>query len=324
MRKICIDYDGLLFKACCAVEERGIIAKHNSGFEQEFKTRTEFYGNWRKKNGGWLALHPEYKLEEFEIEDTRVVEPIENALSLLKRQISAIVENLGADSYYGYYSGSGNFRKDICTLLPYKGNRKDMILPYHLEEAKHYLAKHHNAQASVMSEPDDLVNSDMYSALKSKQDFIGVIFEKDYMGCDGDWYYPDEGVIKRVRGFGRLYRNEKGVKGEGRMWKYFQVCSFDTADNYAANCFSDKKNGEVFVYNALKDCKNDTEAFLAMKEHFQYLYPEPKEITNWKGDTFMIDWFYVMNEMFQLAHLRRWKDDTIDLREAFQGLKIEI
>lgn len=324
MRKICIDYDGLLFKSCCAVEQRSIIVKHKSGFEREFKTRTEFYGNWRKKNGGWLSQNTEYSLDDFEIEDTRVVEPVENALALLKRQINSAVDTLNAEKYYGYYSGRGNFRKDICTLLPYKGNRKDMLLPYHLDEAKEYLKKHHSGIPSENCEPDDLVNIDMYSALKSKADFLGVVFEKDYMGCDGEWFYPDEGLIRSIKGFGKLNKTEKGVKGEGRLWKYFQVCFSDTSDNYAANCFSEMKNGEVFVYNALKDCKNDVEAFEAMKKHFLYLYPEPKVITNWHNESFQIDWFYVMNEMFQLAHLQRWKDDKVNLRQTFERLGVSI
>lgn len=324
MKTICFDYDGLLFKACCAVEKRGIIAKHKSGVDREFKTRTEFYGNYRKKNGGWLALNSEYSLEDFEIEDTREVEPLENALALIKRQILAVVDNLDAEKYYGYYSGQGNFRKEICTLLPYKGNRKDMVLPYHLDEAKQYLFKHHNGIASQDNEPDDLLNIDMYSSLKKKENLVGVVYEKDYLGCDGNWYYPDEGAIKKIRGFGRLYKTEKGIKGTGRMWKYFQVSWQDSADNYFANCFSEQKNGEVFVYNALKDCKNDTEAFLAMKDHFRYLYPEPKVITNWRNESFEIDWFYVMREMFDLAHLQRWPGDRIDLRKAFKGLGVEI
>ena len=324
MTTLCFDYDGLLFKACCAVEERSILVTHKSGFQKDFKTRTEFYGNWRKKNGGWLSLNPEYKLEDFEIEDVRKVEPLENALALLKTQIQAVVDNFKTTKYYGYYSGEGNFRKDIATLLPYKGNRTGMVLPYHLQDAKEYLHKYHNAKASKGCEPDDLVNTDMHSALKNKKDLIGIVFEKDYLGCDGDWYYPNEGKLKKIRGFGKLYRTDNGVKGEGRLWKYFQVCYADLSDNYIANCFSEHKNGEVFVYNNLKDCKDDKEAFIAMKKHFQYLYPEPKQVTNWKGDTFEIDWFYVMNEMFQLAHLRRSDKDVVDLKVAFDKVGVEI
>jgi hypothetical protein len=127
-----------------------------------------------------------------------------------------------------------------------------------------------------------------------------------------------------IRGFGELHREGKDVKVSGRLWKYFQVSSSDTSDNYAANCFSDKKNGPVAAYNVLKDCKNDKEAFIAMKEHFQYLYPEPKVITNWKGDTFEIYWLYVMQEMFNMAHLQRWEDDRIDVKETFEKLGVQL
>jgi len=324
LKTICIDYDGLLFKACCAVEERSIIVKHKTGFEKQFKNRTEFYGHHKKKSGGWLALNKEYNLEEFEIEDTRTVEPVEHALGLLKRQIESIVSNLEADKYYGYISGEGNFRKDICTLLPYKGNRKDLITPFHLDAAKEYLKKYHNAIASNAREPDDCVTTDMYSAIKKKENFIGVVFEKDYLGCDGTWYWPDNGELKVISGFGELHREDTGVKGTGRLWKYFQCALGDSSDHYYAACFSDQKNGEVSVYNKLKDCTNDKEAFEAMKEHFMYLYPEPKVITNWKGDTFEIDWLYVMQEMFYLAHLERWEGDRIDVRKCFKNLGIKI
>ena len=324
MKTICIDYDGLLFKACCAVEERSIIVKHKTGFEKQFKNRTEFYGHHKKKSGGWLALNKEYNLEEFEIEDTRTVEPVEHALGLLKRQIESIVSNLEADKYYGYISGEGNFRKDICTLLPYKGNRKDLITPFHLDAAKEYLKKYHNAVTSNAREVDDRVCTDMYSAVKKKENFIGIVFEKDYLGCDGTWYWPDNGELKVISGFGELHREDTGVKGTGRLWKYFQCAFSDSIDNYYANCFSDQKNGEVAVYNKLKDCTNDKEAFEAMKEHFKYLYPEPKVITNWKGDTFEIDWLYVMQEMFCLAHLERWEGDRIDVRKCFNNLGIKI
>jgi hypothetical protein len=193
------------------------------------------------------------------------------------------------------------------------------------KDVKQYLVENHNCTETFNKEPDDAVTTDMYSALKNKESVVGIIAEKDYYGCDGDWWNYDAGELIQVRGFGELHRNAKGdVKGTGRMWKYLQVCFSDTSDNYAANCFSDKKNGQVAVYNHLKDCTNDKEAFIAMKEHFQYLYPEPKVITNWKGCTFEIDWLYVLQEMFDMAHLQRWEGDRIDVRSAFTKLGIEL
>jgi len=328
MTKLVYDYEPLIFKACCAVELRQIRCTNSINKEEHvFKSRTEFYGDWRKKVGGWLGEQTEnganYKLEDYLIEDTREVQPLENALFILKNKIRDINEELNADSYYGYVGGVGNFRKEICTLLPYKGNRKESILPFHLNEAKEYLLQNHNATAVDSRECDDALVTDMFTALKNKQKLTGVIAEKDFLGCDGTWYNSDQMITYRVKGFGHLERTPKAIKGQGRMWKYLQVCWQDAADNYYANCFSDQKNGEVAVYNRLKDCTNDLEAFTAMKEHFMYLYPNEKEIVDCRGVTRVIDWLYVMQECFNMAHLERWRGDRVDVRETMDKLGVK-
>lgn len=325
MKVICFDYDAICFRAAAANQKRSIKCFHKpTGNVEIFKTRTEFYGHHKKKSGGWLAQQEGLLLEDYTIEDVVEPEPMKFALKSVRDKIKSICEELQADVYYGYVGGDTNFRKDICTLLPYKGQRTGE-LPVHLSACKEYVVRYHNAKVSELVEADDLIATDNYLAVKNKEDFVAVCLDKDFKGCDGNWYYYLDEDYREVRGFGKLWRKSNGdVDGVGRLFKYWQVCGSDSADNYFAHCFSDAENGDVTAYNALKGCKNDTEAFLAMKEHFQYLYPEPKEITNWRGDTFTVDWFYVMNEMFQLAHLRRWKDDIIDLRKAFQGLKIEI
>lgn len=326
MTKLVIDYDWIVFKAACIVEKRFITVINKSTNEElRFDTRTDFYGRDRKKSGGWLSKQADLTLDDFEIIDDREVEPLKNALQVAKNIINDLCTKFNTYDYYGYVSGEGNFRKDICTLLPYKGQRQTMVAPVYREEIAKYVIKHHNAISTVNCEPDDMLVTDMYLALKDKQELIGCIAEKDYMGCDGNWYnYNDDELIK-VRGFGKLWRNDKGdVKGYGRLWKYFQISWQDSSDNYFANCFSDKKNGQVQVFNRLVDCKNDKEAFLAMKDHFLDLYPEPKIITNWRGDTFKIDWLYVLQEMFLMAHLHRWKDDFVNVRNIYINYGVEL
>ena len=324
MSIIVFDYDWVIFKAACAVEKRFITVKNKKTNEDfKFNNRTELYGNWRKKDGGWLALQEGITLDDLEIEDDREVEPLANALQLAKTIIENTVNDLNGFEYWGYVSGSSNFRKDICTLLPYKGNRDNLIVPVHRKDVSEYLVKHHNAIRTDKIEADDAVVMQAYKSIKDKQSIVCAVNEKDFLGCDGNWWNYDNKTLTKVRGFGELHRNSKGeVKGTGRMWKYFQVCFSDRVDNYAANCFSPKNNGEVAVYNRLKDCKNDLEAFSAMKEHFMHLYPEPIEITNFRGSTFIIDWIYVMQEQFNMAHLHRFKDDFINVREVMKNLGV--
>ena len=324
MKKLCFDYDATCFRAAAANQQRSIRCLHRpTGNTETFKTRTDFYGHWKRKEGGWLSAHPELNLGDFDIQDVTEPEPVEYALKSIKSTIEGMLDKFGTKDYYGYVGGDTNFRKDICTLQPYKGQRT-AELPVHLAACKEYVMQHHRATMSKYVEADDLVSTDNYNAVKNKQDFAAVVLDKDFKGCEGNWYFYLNDDRRKVRGFGKLWRNGSDVDGVGRMFKYLQICQGDKSDLYEPHCFSDKENGPVTAYNALKDCKNDTEAFLAMKEHFMYLYPEPKIITNWKGDSFEIDWFYVMNEMFQLAHLQRWKDDQIDLKKAFKGLGIEV
>lgn len=324
--KLIFDYDWVVFKASCAVENRFVnVLNKKTNETLIFKNRTDVYGDWRKKNGGWLSRQEDLTLDDIEITDDREVEDLSHAIQIAKTIIKDVIDKTGATEYYGYVSGEGNFRKDICTLLPYKGNRESMISPYHRKDVADYLIKYHKAIPTKDIEPDDAVTTAMYSALKNKEYVICAINEKDYYGCDGNWWHYDLEKLVRIRGFGELYRNDKNeVKGHGRLWKYLQVISSDDSDNYAANCFSDKKNGIVSAYNRIKDCKDDKEAFIAIRDHFKHLYPEQKTITNWRGDTFEIDWLYVMQEMFNLAHLQRWENDRIDIRKTFEKLGVKL
>lgn len=320
--KLIFDYDWVVFKAACAVENRFVrVLNKKDNTEHIFNNRTEVYGNWRKKSGGWLADN-KLALEDIEIIDDREVEPLANALTIAKTIIKDVTKELDSNNYFGYVSGEGNFRKDICTLLPYKGNRENMISPLYRKDVAEYLHKHHGAIYTKDREPDDAVTTEMFSALKNKEPVIGIINEKDYLGCDGNWWNYDSRVLTKVRGFGELHRDGKDIKGCGRLWKYFQICFSDSSDNYFANCFSDLKNGQISAYNALKDCENDKEAFEAMILHFKKLYPEPKIITNWRGDTFQIDWLYVMQEMFNMAHLHRWDGDFVKVEDVIKKLGV--
>lgn len=323
MSKLVFDYDGVIFKAACVAQSTSVkVISEKHSIEQIFKNRTEVYGHYKKKAGGWLATQP-FGIEDITLEDIIEVQPVENAWQVAKTIISGVLEQFDTKDYYGYVSGKGNFRKDICTLLEYKGNRKDLVPPVHLQAVKQYLIDYHKAVPSVNREPDDCVVSDMYTALKQKEELIGIVFEKDYMGADGNWYNYNDSQLYSVRGFGELHRTDKGVKGTGRMWKYFQVCHEDSADHYAANCFSDVKNGEVKVYNLLVDCKDDKQAFEAMVKHFKELYPEPKTVQGCKGEV-EINWLYVMQECFNMAHLERWEDDRIDLKTTLQKLGVQV
>lgn len=321
------DLDCVKYAAASAGEKRSVCVTHkSSGRSIIVPTRTEWYGHWKNKNGGKLAeinksRESPFTWDEFEYEDIQEPEPIENVLHTAKLMVEKGVVASGANSVE-YYLGEGDsFRVELSTLLKYKGQRLNMLKPKLLDEVTEYLTKKFKAQIIRDYEVDDMVVMNSY---RNKGHFI-IGLDKDYLGSGSAFFNintPEKG-IQKTDCFGNLYIDDKGyVKGVGRMFKLFQVCSSDASDNYAANCVSDLKWGDKSAYKALKDCKNDKELFQAAVDIFKKLYPEPKVVEGWKGDQIEVDWLYAMQECFHLAHLHRWPSDFVELKAVFKKLEV--
>lgn len=363
--KLIFDYDFLIFEAASIAEERYITAKHiPSNRKFEFATKTELWGDWRKREGGWIAAenarngNDYYKAEDFEVvmcqrpkpfrvsgkegrydefgdlreeeAEPTFISPLKGAKMVLDRKIKDIYTKLGGTSYEGYTGKGEVFRHELATLIPYKGNRDDLLTPLVLHKLKDYVIAKHNCELVEGIEADDAVNiavTNGYKAFKSGvgEKVVGVIVDKDYNSTEGYWHNPDKDSEPReVKGFGSLYINDKNeVKGDGRIWLYHQVMSGDASDNYAANSQSDKKWGEKSSYKLLKDCTTDKQAFEALVTGYKTLYPAPKTITNFRGDTFEIDWLYCLTENFNLAKMMRTYDEKPTVvKDVLDKLKI--
>lgn len=322
-----IDMDFVKFEAASLAEERSILVTHKeSGRDKVFKNRTEFWGDWRTKSGGWLGEQNKTRLtpftaDDFLVEDVQEVKSMGIAKQVARTRIESICAKLGDDSYYGYVTKGPSFREEISTILRYKGNRVGMIRPLLLDEVSEYLIKRHNAQWQEHYEVDDRVIMDWYA----DKSLTVVMVDKDAMGCEVNLFNPDTmDTPQKIRGLGGLWIDgNKQVKGYGRKWCYFQCASSDLSDNYAANSASDVKWGPKSAYNLLSPCKTDKECFEAMKQCYQTLYPEPKVITGWRGDELKIDWLYVFNENWQLCRMRRWEGDEFHLTTVLDKLGIQ-
>lgn len=326
-----IDLDFVKYAIASVGETRSIVVTHiPSGKQQEFKTRTEFYGHHAKKSGGWLKERnleretkalPLFAVDEFSIEDKQeVTEPIENVLHSAKQMVDGVVAQSGATSYVALAGKGDSFRVELSTLLKYKGNRDHMLKPLLIQQVTDYLSKKYNAKIITGIEVDDAATIYTY---ENKDSFI-TGNDKDYRGAGTKFFdagNPDEGIID-CSGFGSLWDTGKKISGKGRLFKYFQVLGEDSSDNYAANCFSDIKWAEKSAYKALKDCQSDADAFSVLRDSFEKLYPEPKIITGWRGNQFEIDWLYVLQECFNMAHLHRWENDFIDVWQVMKKLGV--
>lgn len=341
MTKLCFDIDFLIFDSAAASEYRYIKAHHiPSGVSYKFDNRTGLWSDWRKKTGGWIGEQNEmfgeerYKAEDFEIEDVQEVSKagLPQAKRVLDQKIKTICSTLGVNDYFGFTGKGEVFRHKLATLLPYKGNRDNVIRPIYLDELKEYAVKKHNCEMVKSIEADDafsiaVVNG--YKKWKQTRDdvdrVVGIAEDKDSKQVEGFHFNPNKDtVVREIEGLGKLWLDAKGdVDGCGRMWLYLQISYGDASDHYKANCFSDKRWGEKNGYNMLKDCKTDKEAWQALVNTYKLLYPEPKKVIGWRGNEIEIDWLYVLQEVTSLAFMLRKPDDKIDVLNVLQKLGVK-
>lgn len=351
------DIDFVIFDACSVAEEKFVTVTHKpTGKVMEFENTTALWGDWRKKEGGWIGQQNKfsggdyYKAEDFEVvpgqrlrdftlkyededgvERTKKIPAFDGAKKILNDKIKAVHKALGGVKSYRCITGRGDvFRHDVATLMPYKGQREDMLRPLLLDQMKDYVLKNHYGTLVEGIEADDMVSMltiEGYEAWKASGDdedkVVAIAVDKDGKQTNGWHFNPTKDTKPRlIEGFGGLWLDDKGdPDGCGRMWLYYQMCAGDTADNYKPNVFSKVKYGSKGAYNDLHECKNDKEAFEAMVKIFKKLYPEPVEVEGCKGKI-KIDWLYVMQEMATLAMMLRKPGDKIDVKAALDKLKI--
>lgn len=118
-----------------------------------------------------------------------------------------------------HISGPTNFRSDIATILPYKGNRTGKEKPHHYETLKRYITEiaEHPVVISDNCEADDEVSIRQYSA----EPETTVI-------CS-----PDKD-LKMVPGWNYDYKKDTFTfinSMDSRRWFYSQLLMGDSVDN---------------------------------------------------------------------------------------------
>lgn len=310
MKTAVVDADFVAYACASAGEKRSVKVTHkDSGCSLEVDTRTSWYGDWRKKEGGMLAeLNREkgtaWKWDDFEYEDIQRPEPIANILHSTKLMFEGVVKKSGCSDYIGFLGKGKVFRHDLSTILEYKGNRQNLLTPIHLDDVKAYMVKYLGLDWVEQIEVDDRCIIEAYG----RKDRVVIAVDKDAMGCPVNVFnpsYPEQGVVN-CNQFGKLWINDKKeVKGFGRKFMYLQWASSDPSDNYAANSASDIKWGFKSAYDKLVDTKSDKEAIQAVVDTYKYLYPEPKEVVGWRGDKIVVDHMYMLQENFDMCRMLR-------------------
>lgn len=322
-----LDLDYVKYASASVGEKRSIIVTHkSSGREKEFNTRTEFYGRDKAKSGGWLGelnskRDSPFSVDEFEIVDQQIAEPIDHVLQIAKTQVEGDLKRLGTNKYKSFLGKGDSFRVELSTLKKYKDNRKDMLRPLHMDAVTEYLERKFKAEIVTGIEADDRCVIEAYN----NPNAVIQGLDKDYYSAPVKFFNvnrPDEG-IQDCNQFGSLWLDDKGdVRGIGRMHLYWQMASNDTSDNYAANCFSDIKWAGKSAYKSLVEAKTDNEAWEKLKGIFQYLYPEEKTVLGWRNDPINLTWDYVLNEMFVMARMLRFEGESLNAYDVMDKLGV--
>ena len=327
MKTAIIDGDAIRHPVASKGEKRTVHIVHKqSGDEYNVNTRTEFYGHWKKKEGGLLAeinksSDSPIQADEFTYTDVQTPEPVSNVLHTCKLYTENLIKAASADDFKIYVGKGKVWRVEHSTILEYKGNRAESIRPLHMDEVTNYLCRKFGAEVVEHYEVDEILVMDCYK----RKDRFAVANEKDAYYCPMqlfDTSKPSLG-IQNCDQYGKLWKDAKGkVRGIGRLWMYQLICSNDSADNYYANSATDMKWGEKSSFDILSKCSNDKDAWEAMYGIYKILYPEPKVVTGWRGDSIEVDAAYMLQENFTMCHMMRFKDDFPNVKEIMDKMGI--
>lgn len=177
-----IDADSIVFGAGFATEKMYYLLNWDFDEEQGIFVSTKNF-QYKKEVDEFIA---ENGMEEgtYEISKSRKAEPLVNALALAKRTLNNIQEKLQSYNIEVYLTGDGNFRYDIATIQPYKGNRVNAARPTHEKDIRQYLIDRWDAEVVNGQEADDMVS---IRQMQLWPDSVIVSADKDLDMCPG-WH----------------------------------------------------------------------------------------------------------------------------------------
>jgi len=146
---------------------------------------------------------------------------------------------LKCDDYRAWITGKTNFRFEIATTVPYKGNRKDAPKPKHYDALRNHLLKL-GAKMSEGEEADDAVG-----IASTEGNYWIVHVDKDLDQLPGWHYNPVKDEEYYVTEFEGLYSF------------YKQILTGDRVDNIEGI----RGIGPVKADKILKDCTTERELY---------------------------------------------------------------
>lgn len=214
--RVVVDLDGMVYRCGFAAEHHTYVLHDWNG-----NASPEFDG---KKGINAYVETKGLNLDECRLDHRHEVEPVENAIHVMQLVMDRIAKVLKPDVIVPYLSGSDNFRYDIATIKPYKGNRLDKHKPTHYQALRDFAVSRLGAVITENMEADDALAIDQ---TKYNPDCCIVSNDKDMLQVPGqhyDWVKNEHHNISREQGIKKLYvqiiagdstDNIQGVRGLG-------------------------------------------------------------------------------------------------------------
>ncbi len=335
-----VDGSLIAFVASSAGEKRDIEVTHrDTGKKRVFDNITAFKKHLKGKNEkrGAKGKKP-MEITDFDIENRQHPQDIAVTLHILKEMIKSIQGLCDADDCLIVLDDPApTFRHDLATVQKYKGKRDGKAKPINLQAVKDHMIMYYNTEVAPKGiEADDVLNFYAYEGNKltksgDPRKIIAVTFDKDQNGNPG-WIFdfrkdgngnPIMRAPEYISGLGGLKVVGKGIKGRGKKFFYFQWVGQDTADNYKASKLSKKRFGDKSTFKLLDGCKTSRECFQTVIAQFKEWYPEPVKYVSWDGKDIERNWLEIAQEYFDLARMRRWEGDHIQVKDLLSKMGIE-
>lgn len=189
--------------------------------------------------------------------------------------IKFITENSGCDSYELFITGKDNFRYDIATVKPYKGNRSDKPKPFYLESTRKLLESYGAVVCDGMEADDMLAVRAREMEYKdccicSRDKDLRMVPCMQYsweVGRQPEWgpeLVDTLGELHfrfsdKILESGEKSNAIKKVWGTGLKWFYAQLIIGDSTDNISGL----EGKGGGLVHQVIHPCTSEEELFTA-------------------------------------------------------------
>lgn len=205
-------------------------------------------------------------------------------LDAVNKRVESIVEACKADTYNVLLTGKNNFRKEIATIKPYKGNRKDAPKPTLYEDIRQHLLKHQHGELITGEEADDQLG------IRAVQHgHIIATLDKDLDTVPGVHYNWTKDITYTVS------------EEEAMYAFYTQMLTGDSTDNIPSMFQMVGRRASKKIKDGLRECKTPAACYNYVREQYAEGYDNVGMCIDDK-DAILDKWLLEIGRLLYIRH----------------------